>query len=235
MEQFLLPAFWLAAVQVAVVDIILGSDNAIVIAMACRSLPDRQRMPAIMWGAIGAILLRIALIYFALRILALPFLKAIGALLLGWIGVRLMAPEGNGNKPRIDGGERFWGAVRTVVLADLVMSTDNVLAIAAVAHGAAGEHQMPLVALGLLVSIPVIMFGSRFVLAMMNRYPIIVTGGGLLLGWIAGVMLASDPGVARMVPDVPAARYTFGAAGAVLVVALGRLVARRAMRDRAGL
>ena len=178
MEQFLLPAFWLASAQVTVVDIILGSDNAIVIAMACRSLPVRRRMPAVMWGTLGAILLRIALIFFALQILAIPFLKVVGAVLLGWIGVRLMATDDDDNKPRLEGGERFWGAVRTVVLADLVMSTDNVLAIAAVAHGAAGEHQMPLVALGLMVSIPVIMFGSRFVLAMMNRYPIIVTGGG---------------------------------------------------------
>lgn len=234
MEQFLLPAFWLAAGQVTMVDIILGSDNAIIIAMACRSLPVRLRMRAIVWGMIGAILLRVALTLFAVQILAIPFLKAIGAVLLGWIGVRLMAPEDDGNKSRIDGGERFWGAVRTVVLADLVMSTDNVLAIAAVAHGAAQEHQMPIVALGLLVSIPVIMFGSRFALAMMNRYPIIVTGGGLLLGWIAGVMVATDPALARMIPDEAAARYAFGAAGALLVVAVGRLMAKRAMRPRVG-
>lgn len=235
MEQFMTPEFWVAVGQIIMIDILLGGDNAVVIALACRKLPPAQRTKGILWGTAGAIVLRVVLIFFALTLLAIPFLKIVGALLLVWIGVKLLAPESDDAHGNIAGSDKLWAAVKTVIVADLVMSVDNVIAIAGAAQGAGEGHQMPLVIFGLIVSIPIIVWGSQLVIKLMDKFPLIITLGGMLLGWIAGTMLISDPAVARLdawtwVPKIPQTdtiKYAAGIAGALLVLAIGKMVAAR--------
>ena len=181
-------------------------------------------------------MLRVILIFFALQLLAIPFLKLVGAILLVWIGVKLLLPEDEDGHVSIEGSDRLWGAVKTVIVADLVMSVDNVIAIAGAAETAGGDHTMPLVIFGLLVSIPIIVWGSQLVIKLMDRYPFIITLGAMLLGWIAGTMAVSDPalinpGVVPQVPKLPAddwIKYVAGVSGALLVYSVGRgLQARR--------
>ena len=155
MEEFMTATFWLAVGQIIMIDILLGGDNAVVIALACRNLPPKQRTQGIIYGTIGAIVLRVILIAFALALLTVPYLKLVGAVLLLWIGVKLLQPEGDGDH-NISSSDKLWSAVKTVIIADLVMSVDNVLAIAGAAQGAGESHQLPLVIFGLLVSIPII-------------------------------------------------------------------------------
>ena len=233
-------AFWIAVAQIILIDILLGGDNAVVIALACRKLPPNLRTKGILWGTAGAIGLRVVLIFFALTLLAIPYLKIVGALLLVWIGVKLLAPddeEGHGN---IQASDRLWTAIKTIIVADLVMSVDNVIAIAGAAESVGGDHKMPLVIFGLLVSIPIIVWGSQLVIKLMDRFPVIITLGGMLLGWIAGTMAVTDPAVLGQVPTlspgqpgtVPevlaSVRYGAGLAGALLVLAIGLLLKRRA-------
>ena len=236
MEQFMTPEFWVAVGQIIMIDILLGGDNAVVIALACRKLPAKQRTQGIIYGTAGAIVLRVILIFFALTLLAIPFLKIVGALLLVWIGVKLLVPEHEDEHVKIQASDRLWAAVKTVIVADLVMSVDNVIAIAGAAQGAGEAHQMPLVIFGLLVSIPIIVWGSQLVIKLMDRFPSIITAGAMLLGWIAGTMLLSDPALVNpeIWPQLPklaqtdALKYSFGVGGAVLVYLLGRLLQRRA-------
>ncbi|GKS76470.1 TerC family protein [Acidovorax sp. SUPP950] len=185
------PEFWVALGQIIIIDILLGGDNAVVIALACRKLPPAQRTKGIIWGTAGAIILRVILIAFAMTLLALPFLKFVGALLLVWIGIKLLAPDEDGHGD-VAGSDKLFAAIKTIIVADLVMSVDNVIAIAGAAQNA-GEHSMLLVVLGLLISIPIIVWGSQLVIKLMERFPIIITIGGMLLGWIAGGMLVTDP------------------------------------------
>ncbi|NVO04874.1 MAG: TerC family protein [Rhodoferax sp.] len=229
MEQFFTPAFLLAVGQIIMIDILLGGDNAVVIALACRKVPDSQRTQGIVWGTVGAIVLRVVLIFFALTLLQIPFLKLVGAALLVWIGIKLLVPE-EGDHSQVDGGERLWTAVKTVIVADLVMSIDNVIAIAGAAESVGGEHKMVLVIFGLLVSIPIIVAGSQLVIRLMDRFPFVITLGGMLLGWIAGTMAVSDPALAAHLPDTDVLRYACGAAGALVVFAVGSVLARRANR-----
>lgn len=227
MEAFLTPTFWVAVGQIILIDILLGGDNAVVIALACRNLPPRQRRLGIIYGAAGAILLRVVLIAFALALLSVPFLKLVGAALLLWIGIRLMLPEEE-SAHDIDPSDKLWVAVRTVIVADLVMSVDNVLAIAGAAQGA-GQHQLGLVVFGLLVSIPIIVWGSQLVLKLMERFPMIIVFGAMLLGWIAGQMAYTDPAVRDWMPADTRWQYAAAVAGALLVLGLGRWqLARRA-------
>jgi YjbE family integral membrane protein len=221
------PQFWVAVGQIILIDILLGGDNAVVIALACRQLPPALRTKGIIWGTAGAIVLRVVLIAFALTLLQIPFLKLIGAILLIWIGVKLLAPADDDEHGNIKASDKLWGAVKTVIVADLVMSVDNVIAIAGAAQGAGQQHQMPLVIFGLLVSIPIIVWGSQIVLKLMDRFPMIITLGGMLLGWIAGTMAHTDPGIAPRLPVGTVWNYAFGAAGALLVLAIGRLMQKR--------
>ena len=219
---------WIAIGQIIMIDILLGGDNAVVIALACRQLPPKQRTQGIIWGTVGAIALRVVLIFFALTLLAIPFLKLVGAVLLVWIGVKLLVPEEEGHGD-IQASDKLWAAVKTVIVADLVMSVDNVIAIAGAAESAGGEHKMPLVIFGLLVSVPIIVWGSQLVIKLMDRFPSIIVIGGMLLGWIAGTMAVSDPGLASWVPTQAAGkagaapevtdafRYASGVAGALIV------------------
>ncbi|WP_284618271.1 TerC family protein [Aquabacterium humicola] len=232
MDQFMHVDFWIAVGQIIMIDILLGGDNAVVIALACRSLPPQQRTKGIIWGTIGAIVLRVALIFFALTLLKISFLKLVGAALLVWIGIKLLLPEDGDEHGNIQASDKLWSAVRTVIIADFVMSLDNVIAIAGAAEGAGGDHKMPLVIFGLLVSIPIIVWGSQFVIKLMDRFPIVITLGGMLLGWIAGTMAVGDPALAGQIPQVngeatAAVRYTAGIAGALLVLAVGMLLRRR--------
>jgi YjbE family integral membrane protein len=239
MEQFMTPDFWIAVGQIILIDILLGGDNAVVIALACRKLPPNLRTQGILWGTAGAIILRVILIFFALTLLTIPYLKIVGAVLLVWIGVKLLAPEDEDEHANIQASDKLWAAVKTVIVADFVMSLDNVIAIAGAAEGAGGDHKMPLVVFGLLVSIPIIIWGSQLVIKLMDRFPLIIVLGGMLLGWIAGTMAVTDPAVLPFVPTTPAARegalpeaiasvrYGAGIAGAALVWVLGKLVLMR--------
>lgn len=245
MEQFMTADFWVAVGQIIMIDILLGGDNAVVIALACRKLPDKQRTQGILWGTAGAIVLRVILIFFALTLLAIPFLKLVGAALLVWIGVKLLLPEDEDAHGNIQASDKLWAAVKTVIVADLVMSVDNVIAIAGAAEGAGGDHKMPLVIFGLLVSIPIIVWGSQMVIKLMDRFPMIITIGGMLLGWIAGTMAVTDPAVIAQLPHMPPAkpgalpevvdlvRYGAGVAGALLVLALGKWLATRRPAEQA--
>ena len=230
--------FWIAVGQIIMIDILLGGDNAVVIALACRKLPPDLRAKGIMWGTVGAIVLRVILIFFALALLAMPYLKLVGAILLVWIGVKLLAPDDDGHGD-IQASDKLMAAIKTIIVADLVMSVDNVIAIAGAAESAGGDHKMPLVIFGLLVSIPIIVWGSQLVIKLMDRFPSIITAGAMLLGWIAGTMAVTDPalvgympteaaGAAGVQPAVTAlVRYGAGVAGALFVLALGMALKRR--------
>lgn len=229
MDFVLTPEFWVAVGQIILIDIVLGGDNAVVIALACRQLPPHLRTKGIVWGTAGAILIRVVLIFFALTLLAIPYLKLVGAVLLLWIGVKLLAPdEEGGAHGEIQASDKLWSAVRTVVVADLVMSIDNVIAIAGAAESVGGDHKMPLVIFGLLVSIPIIVWGSQLVLKLMDRFPIIITVGGMLLGWIAGTMAHTDPAVIAWLPQEKIWYYGMGIAGAALVYGAGLVMRQRA-------
>lgn len=233
MDFLIAPAFWIALGQIIMIDILLGGDNAVVIALACRKLPPAQRTKGILWGTAGAIVLRVILIFFAMTLLALPWLKFVGALLLVWIGIKLIAPDEDGHG-EVATSDKLLAAIKTIIVADLVMSVDNVIAIAGAAQNA-GDHQMLLVVLGLLISIPIIVWGSTLVIKLMARFPIIIVGGGMLLGWIAGGMLVSDPVLANpdkwqwmlKLPQDSAVKYGASVAGALLVLAIGKFVASR--------
>lgn len=221
MEEFFTAPFWIAVGQIIMIDILLGGDNAVVIALACRKLPPNLRTKGILWGTAGAIVLRVLLIAFALTLLQIPFLKLVGAALLIWIGVKLLAPHDEDAHSTITGSDKLWTAVKTVIVADLVMSIDNVIAIAGAATGAAAQHQLSLVVFGLLVSIPIIIWGSQLVLRLMDRFPSIITIGAMLLGWIAGTMAHTDPAVRDWVPQTALWGYGLGVVGAVGVYLLG--------------
>jgi YjbE family integral membrane protein len=237
MEMMSSPQFWVAVGQIILIDILLGGDNAVVIALACRRLPEKQRMQGILWGTAGAIVLRVVLIFFALTLLAIPFLKIVGAILLVWIGVKLLLPDHEDGHANIEGSDKLWGAVKTVIVADLVMSVDNVIAIAGAAEASGTGHSMALVIFGVLVSIPIIVWGSQLVIKLMDRFPMIITLGAMLLGWIAGTMLVTDPALVNpeVMANMPkieataAVRYGAGVIGALLVLGLGKyFLARRA-------
>ncbi len=220
------PQFWTALGQIVIIDILLGGDNAVVIALACRNLPVAQRKMGILYGTAGAIVLRVILVVFALQLLAIPFLKLVGALLLIWIGLKLMAPQDDGDHD-VSGSDRLWGAVRTVIVADLVMSVDNVIGIAGAAQGA-GDHQTLLVIMGLLISVPIIIWGSQFVIKLMERFPVVIIIGAMLLGWIAGQMAYTDPGLAKWAVYGKVGEYAAAAFGAALVFVVGSWLTKRA-------
>ena len=183
------PQFWVAALEIIVINILLSGDNAVVIALACRNLPTRQRRWGVFWGAIGAIVLRIALTFFAISLLAFPFLKLVGGLLLLYIGVKLIVDEDE-EGPKIAASERMLSAIRTVIIADLVMSLDNVLAVAAAARGS-----LLLLVFGLVVSIPLVIVGAQLIMRLIDRFPVLVVAGGGLLGYVAGEMIVEDSGI----------------------------------------
>jgi len=216
------PLFWSAFGSIILANIVLSGDNAVVIAMAARTLKPEQRGKAIFWGSAAAIVMRIVLTIVAIQLLTLPYLKLIGAVLLVYIGVDLLKGEEDedGEGHEING---MMAAIRTILIADLVMSLDNVLAVAAAAKG-----NLPLLILGLLVSIPLIIFGATLLTKVMERFPIIITIGAALLGFLAGEMLLTDPAVVGYFGPIGEQTVTFGGIlGAVLVVALGTYLTKR--------
>jgi YjbE family integral membrane protein len=240
--DFLSNLNWLAVGQIILIDILLGGDNAIVIALACRNLPAHLRMKGILWGTFGAIAIRIVLIAFAVTLLQVSFLKIAGGVLLLWIGVKLLADTDDGHG-EVQASDRLLSAVKTIVVADLVMSIDNVIAVASAAEQAGGEHQLALVIFGILVSIPIIVFGSTVVLKLMQRFPIIITLGAALLGWLAGGMLVSDVAVAPwiqanlplvdfLIPGTSTRVNLVSAACAIAVVIVGSLPRKKAEPER---
>lgn len=230
MLEFFQTLSWAAVFQIIMIDILLGGDNAVVIALACRNLPEKQRLKGVLWGTAGAIVLRVILIAFALTLLAIPYLKIIGALLLAWVAIRLLVPEeeGHGN---IQSSATVWAAVKTIIIADLVMSLDNVIAIAGAAQLASPDHQLGLVIFGLVVSIPIIVWGSTLILKLIDRFPSIVTFGAGLLGWIAGGLMVTDIAYVKHFGE-PSNLVHYGAqiAGAALIILVGKWMASRAQK-----
>jgi YjbE family integral membrane protein len=219
------PQFWLAVLEIIMINILLSGDNAVVIALACRNLTRRQRRRGIFWGVLGAIVLRIVLTFFAMSLLANPYLKLIGGALLLWIGVKLIAEE-EGGEHDVKASDRLLAAVWTIIVADLVMSLDNVMGVAAAAKGSG-----PLIVFGLIVSIPIVVLGSQVIMRLTARFPILVLAGGGLLGYIAGEMMVEDPAVAPWIAaNVSQIAGLAPGAGFVLVVALGWGLTRRHRR-----
>ncbi len=220
--SFSSPEFWIALVQIIGVNIVLSGDNAVVIALAARGLPKEQQKKAIAWGSGAAVVMRIVLTVVAVELLRLPYLKLVGAGLLLWIAVQLLLPEEEGDGHATANGS-LGAAIRTILLADLVMSLDNVIAVAAAAKGHTG-----LLIIGLAISIPLVIFASQLLLKLMDRFPIIITLGAALLGWVAGDMMVSDP-VDRPWVDANAAFLHWGAPAicAILVVVVGKWLAAR--------
>jgi YjbE family integral membrane protein len=220
-------AFWLALGKIVWVNILLSGDNAVVIALAARSLPPEQRNKAIMGGSAAAIILRVVLTLFAVQLLQYPYLKIIGAVLLFWIGVQLLLPEDEADD-KIKSSDQLWAAVRTILIADLVMSLDNVIAVAAAADSGPPESRLMLLIIGLGMSIPLIIFGSQLLLTVMEKYPVIITLGAALLGFVAGEMLVHDSAVEGFFQGLGGATTTIvEVAGAVGVVLVGQWLAKR--------
>jgi len=221
-ETLASPDFWIGLGVIIWVNIILSGDNAVVIALAARSLPKHQQRQAILWGAGAAVVLRIILTIVAVKLLEFPFLKLVGGAALLWIAVKLLVPEPEGDGV-VQASTQLWGAVKTILIADLVMSTDNVIAVAAAAKGS-----ILLLVLGLVISIPLVIFGATMLMVLMERYPIIITLGAAVLGWTAGEMGVTDPSVAAWVNANASWLHWIGPAfGAVAVVAVGKWLARR--------
>ena len=217
-------AFFIALVQIVAIDIVLGGDNAIIIALACRNLPKKQKRLGILWGTAGAITLRVILVFFASALMTTPGLRLIGGVLLLWIGIKLLTDQaGDELEGKIAQKGSLLGAIQTIIIADFVMSLDNALAIAAASKGS-----MFLVVFGLVVSVPIIIGGSAIILKMMERYPFIITLGAGLLGWLGGDLIANDKINATILPAIILQSPWIAATiGAGIVVGLGSLLAVR--------
>jgi YjbE family integral membrane protein len=230
------PAFWIAVLQIIWINILLSGDNAVVIALACRTLPPRQRFWGMILGAGVAVLLRIIFTGIVTQLMVLPFLKLVGGVLLLWIAVKLIVPEESHGEGKIQAAESLWRAVRIIAIADIVMSLDNVIAIAAAADSAAarvdlvqaGMVKFVLIAFGLTTSIPLIIAGSALLMMILERYPILVWAGAALLGWVAGEIMIKDPVVAGWIGDAAVDKFHLwaAAAGAAFVVGVGILLTR---------
>lgn len=218
--------YWVGLAEIIWIDILLSGDNAVLIALACRSLPAEQRRKAIIFGAGAAIGLRILFAIFIVQLLEIPFLKLVGALLLFWIAIKLIIPEeAEAGEDSVEGATTLPGAIKTIVIADAVMSLDNVIGI-----GAAAKGHISLIVIGLAFSIPLIVWGSTLILRLLDRHPWIVYVGGGLLGFIAGELVVTDPGIASHLSRVgPWLHWVAPVAGVVLVLGIGTMLRRRAL------
>lgn len=224
--SFISTEFWIALLQIIMINIVLSGDNAVVIALASRSLPPSQQKKAIIFGSVGAIVMRLGLTFFAVMLLNQPYLKLVGAALLLWIGVGLL--KGGDDEGDLKAHSNLAGAIKTIIVADLVMSLDNVIGVAAAAKG-----NVTLLVAGLVISIPLIIYGSSIILKLMTRFPMIITFGAALLGWVAGEMAVSDPAVTGWMSGHGTVHMLAPAAGAMLVVAIGTWLMRRSSEDTA--
>jgi YjbE family integral membrane protein len=210
------PQFWVAAMEIIVINILLSGDNAVVIALACRNLPLRQRKLGIFWGVIGAVVLRVVLTFFAVSLLRLPYLQLVGAALLVWIGIGLIAEEDDGDH-EIEASDKLISAVKTVIIADLVMSLDNVIGVAGAAKGS-----LPLLIFGLVVSIPLVVIGAQLIMKIIERFPILIIAGGGLLGYLAGEIAIEDTAVKPWIDaNMPVLHFLAPVAGIIVVVGVG--------------
>lgn len=216
------PVFLTSLLQIVIIDILLGGDNAVVIALACRRLPDAQRRKAILGGVAGAVILRILLLFVASYVLGWPLLKVVGGVLLLWIGIKLLLPEED--EADVKAGTTLGQAIWIIMVADVVMSLDNVIAVAGAAQGHLG-----LAIAGVLISIPIIIFGSQLILKLMEKFRWLVVAGAALLGWIAGKLIASDELLQGWLGtgDMHWVPYAAGVLGVLIVVVTGQLLARR--------
>ena len=227
MEMLQSADFWVGLVKIIWINIILSGDNAVVIALAARSLPPHQQRQAVLFGSGAAVVLRIVLTVVAVKLLALPYLQIVGGLLLLWIGVQLLGDDDEGEGEHKEYGS-LMAAVRTILIADLVMSLDNVIAVAAAAQGST-----TLLVLGLAISIPLVIFGSTLMIKLMERFPIIVVLGAMLIGWVGGETIVSDVAMKETLAANPWLHYAAAAAGAVLVYVIGKALQRRAESSNA--
>ena len=226
-RELLAPQFFLKLLQIMGINVLLSGDNAVVIALASRSLPESQRKVAVIGGSAAAIVLRIIFSLAIVWLLRVPYLKLVGGLLLLYIAVKLIVPEGESHGDGVATTSSVWGAIQTIMIADAVMSLDNVVAIAAAANGS-----LVLIVLGLLISIPLIVFGSQLVLQVLNRYPVLVLLGAGLLGWIAGDIIVGDPAVHGHLPyDEPVQAMVAKPILAAVVMIVGTMLARRDRRQ----
>lgn len=225
MEMLQTPEFWLGLLKIIWINIILSGDNAVVIALAARSLPPEQQKKAVLFGSGAAVVLRILLTLVAVQLLALPYLQIVGGALLLWIGTQLLSEDGDD-----EGEEKQYGsllaAIRTILIADLVMSLDNVIAVAAAAKGS-----MVLLVLGLAISIPLVIFGSTLMIRLMERFPVVVTFGAGLIGWVGGETMVSDKVLVPLVENAHWLHQAGPALGAALVLLLGRWLQKRHEQD----
>jgi YjbE family integral membrane protein len=220
LEMLVTTQFWVDVLKIIMIDVLLSGDNAVVIALACRNLPLQQRKQGILFGMAGAVVLRIVLTFFAVSLLSLPYLKLVGALLLIWIGIKLILPEDEHDEESINADSRLLGAVKTIIVADFVMSLDNVLGVAAAAKG-----NVPLLVFGLLISIPLIAWSSQLVLKLIDRFPYIIYAGGALLGYVAGEMLVGEFEV--LLASLHYMHTLIPAVCALLVLVAGKFLALR--------
>ena len=225
MEMLQSTDFWIGLVKIIWINIILSGDNAVVIALAARSLPPEQQKKAIFFGSGAAVVLRIILTVVAAKLLQLSYLQIVGGLLLLWIGVQLLGEEDEGEGEAKENGG-LMAAVRTILIADIVMSLDNVIAVAAAAKGS-----MTLLVLGLAISIPLVIFGSTLMIKLMERYPIIVMLGAALIGWVGGETIVSDVALKDVMVANPWLHYAAAAAGAAFVIGCGKLLQARARKQ----
>jgi len=228
MEFLQSPDFWVGLVKIIWINIILSGDNAVVIAMAARTLPPHQQGKAVVWGSAAAVVLRVLLTVVAARLLAMPYLQIVGGLLLVWIGVQLLGEEDEGEEGPAKHHGTLMIAIRTILIADLVMSLDNVIAVAAAAKG-----DMVLLILGLAISIPLVIFGSTLMIKLMERFPVIVVIGAGLIGWVAGEAVVADNVLKGFVEANHWLHYAGPALGAAIVIGLGKLMQARASRQAA--
>ena len=212
MEEILHNAAFISILQIIAIDIVLGGDNAIVIALACKNLPEKQRKLGIFYGALGAIILRVIMVFFATSLLMISGLKIIGGLLLLWIGVKLILDSGKENSIKVSQEKNLFGAIKTIIIADFIMSLDNSVAIAAAADG-----NIYLVIFGLLLSVPIIIWGSNIILKLIDKYPVIIYLGAGLLGWIAADMIKTDILTLKYLSNFAAQEY-FSLAGSFFVI-----------------
>ena len=212
MEEILYNAAFISILQIIAIDIVLGGDNAIVIALACKNLPEKQRKLGIFYGALGAIILRVIMVFFATSLLLISGLKIIGGLLLLWIGVKLILDNGKKNSIKVSQEKNLFGAIKTIIIADFIMSLDNSVAIAAAADG-----NIYLVIFGLLLSIPIIIWGSSIILKLIDKYPVIIYLGSGLLGWIAADMIKTDILTLKYLSNFAAQEY-LSLAGSFFVI-----------------
>lgn len=217
--------FWIGLLQIVSIDIFLGGDNAVVIALACKGLPERERKRAMTWGIVGAVGIRVLLIFFALMLLRVPYLKLVAALLLFWIGVNLLGAESPESDVRSDGG--LFSAIRTIIVADTVMSLDNIIGVA----GAAKDNLL-LIVIGISISVPLILWGSSLVLKTMDRFPVIIVLGAGLIGWISGGMLVSDAALDDWVnANAPLLSWGAPASFAIATVLMGKWLASKRVQE----